>query len=104
MHVRNVAAVGFAGTLLVLIVGAALGFFNAQRWIANDRLLPRIHAERAELGALRAGVEEAQAAELEYLLTHDAKYLARYEDARARLRTAFLRLRRLTDDDPQQSA
>jgi len=99
-----VGSIGFAGTLVVLVLGACLGTLSARRWIANDRLVPRIQAERAELGFLRAAVEEAQAAELEYLLTHDGKYLVRYEDARERLRTAFTVLRRLTEENPAQKA
>src|SRR5205823_10234375 len=57
----DLALVGFVGTMVVLILGGGLGLLNARRWIANDRLVPGIHAERVELGALLAALEEAQA-------------------------------------------
>ena len=101
-RVRDIAFVGFVGTMVVLVLGAGLGLLNARRWIDNDRLVPRIHAERAELGSLLAAIEEAQAAEREYLLTRDARYLARYGEARDRLRKAFAGLRRLTANDAGQ--
>jgi signal transduction histidine kinase len=101
---RRLPLWGFGLTLAVLIAGASLGYLNAERLVANERLVA--HADNAiiDLTRLYSAVRDAERSQRGYLLTDNATHLERYRDATQRIQSELEALSREVETSPEQQA
>ncbi len=99
---RHLPLWGFALTLAVLVAGALMGYLNAQRLVANERLVA--HADNAivDLTRLYSAVRDAERSQRGYLLTDSAMHLERYRDATQSIQSELEALAREVATSPDQ--
>ncbi len=99
---RDFRVIGFALTLVVLVIGGVLGFVNYLRLAENDRRVARAHEVIEELENLATTLTDAEAAQRGYLLTEDEQYLKPYNDALLRLQGIVAQLKKLSSNHPDR--
>lgn len=101
---RQLPLWAFGVTLAVLIGGALMGYLNAQRLVANERLVA--HADNAivDLTRLYSAVREAERSQRGYLLTDRGTDLGRYRDATQSIQSELAALTREVAAAPEQQA
>jgi CHASE3 domain sensor protein len=103
-NLREIAGVGFALTLLVLVVGAVLATANVRHLSRSQAEVAHSYEVMGELDAVLSNVTDAETGQRGYLLTQEERYLEPYDEGLSRLDSTLGRLRRLTADDPDQQA
>lgn len=101
---RQLSLWALAITLAVLIGGAVVGYFNAQRLLANERLVGHSDDAIVDLTRLLSAVRDAERSQRGYLLTDGRSHLGRYRDAKERLQRETARLTREVRKNPDQQA
>ncbi|HET9107597.1 MAG TPA: CHASE3 domain-containing protein [Steroidobacteraceae bacterium] len=101
---RQLSLWALAITLAVLIGGAVVGYFNAQRLLANERLVGHSDDAIVDLTRLLSAVRDAERSQRGYLLTDGRSHLGRYRDAKERLQRETARLTREVSKNPDQQA
>ncbi|MBW4049930.1 MAG: response regulator [Proteobacteria bacterium] len=91
-------------TLAVLIGGAVVGYFNAQRLLMNERLVGHSDDAIVDLTRLLSAVRDAERSQRGYLLTDGKSHLERYRDAKGRIQRETARLTREVRKNPDQQA
>lgn len=91
-------------TLAVLMGGAVVGYFNARRLLANERLVGHSDDAIVDLTRLLSAVRDAERSQRGYLLTNGRSHLERYRDAKERLQRETARLTRELGKNPDQRA
>ncbi|MGH8299086.1 MAG: CHASE3 domain-containing protein [Steroidobacteraceae bacterium] len=82
---RNLPIWGFGIMLAVLIGGALMGYLNAQRLIANERLVAHSDVAIVDLTRLLSTLRDTERSQQGYLLTRDNAYPQAYRDATQRI-------------------
>jgi len=103
-NLRDLAAVGFVLTVVVLLLGGVLGYVNAHRLTENERMVTHTHEVIREMEALLSSLKDAESGQRGYLLTEDEKYLQPYDDAVGRVQAEVTHLKELTSDNRAQQA
>lgn len=101
---RQLSLWALAITLAVLVGGAVVGYFNAQRLLANERLVGHSDDAIVDLTRLLSAVRDAERSQRGYLLTDGRSHLGRYRDAKERLQRETARLTREVRKNPDQQA
>ncbi len=101
---RQLSLWALAMTLGVLIGGAVIGYFNAQRLLTNDRLVGHSDDAIVDLTRLLSAVRDAERSQRGYLLTDGKSHLERYRDAKERIQRETARLTREVRGNPDQEA
>jgi signal transduction histidine kinase/ActR/RegA family two-component response regulator len=101
---RQLSLWALAMTLAVLIGGAVVGYFNAQRLLANERLVGHSDDAIVDLTRLLSAVRDAERSQRGYLLTDGRRDLERYRDAKKRIQRETARLIREVRNNPDQQA
>jgi PAS domain S-box-containing protein len=101
---RDIIVIGFGATLAVLLAGGLFGYVNAQRLVANSRMVAHTHEVIEQLEAVLSTLKDAETGQRGYLLTEDPKYLQPYDDAVARVQTELSQIKELTADNPVQQS
>ena len=101
---RQLSLWALAMTLAVLIGGAVVGYFSAQRLLANERLVGHSDDAIVDLTRLLSAVRDAERSQRGYLLTDGQNHLERYRDAKERIGRETARLTREVRKDPDQQA
>ena len=91
-------------TLAVLIGGALMGYLNARRLIANERLVAHSDGAIVDLTGLLSAMWEAQRSQRGYLLTGSAVHLQDYTDATRRIQAELAALSSEVGTNPGQRA
>ena len=99
---HDAAVIGFALTVTLLLVGAALGSYNAWRIARHHEWVSHTHQVIANLEALLSTLKDAETGQRGYLLTGDENYLEPHDDAIRRVRNELAALQQLTRDNSEQ--
>lgn len=91
---RNLPLWAFGITLAVLIAGALMGYLNARRLIANERLVAHSDSAIVDLTRLLSTLRDAERSQRGYLLTDTETYPRPYRDATGRIQSELAALRR----------
>jgi PAS domain S-box-containing protein len=103
-NLREIAGVGFALTLLVLLVGAVLATVNLRHLSRSQAEVAHSYEVMGQLDAVLSNVTDAETGQRGYLLTQEERYLDPYDEGLTRLDDTLGRLRRMTADDRDQQA
>lgn len=98
---RKVGA-GFAVAALALLVVAITGYQSAHSLLENNALVVHTQAVRAETAKLLGSVVDAETGQRGFVITGKEEFLEPYNQALGNLDRAYLELRRLTADNPDQ--
>ncbi|NVB82447.1 MAG: histidine kinase [Kofleriaceae bacterium] len=98
---RKVGA-GFAVAALALLVIAITGYQSARSLLANNALVQHTEAVRVETAKLLAAVVDAETGQRGFVITGREEFLEPYNQALGTVDRAYLELRRLTADNPEQ--
>jgi signal transduction histidine kinase/ActR/RegA family two-component response regulator len=90
-------------TLGVLVGGAVIGYFNAQRLLTNDRLVGHSDDAIVDLTRLLSAVRDAERSQRGYLLTGGSNHLERYRGAKRRIQLETARLTHEVSGSAQQA-
>jgi signal transduction histidine kinase len=101
---RHLPLWAFGLTLAVLIGGALMGYLNARRLLANERLVS--HADNAivHLTRLYSALRDAESSQRGYLLTDSETPLERYQEATQSIQGEVAALTREVGTSPDQRA
>lgn len=91
-------------TLAFLVGGALMGYFNARRLLANERLVAHTDSAIVDLTGLLSALRDAGRSQRGYLLTESDAHLQGYRDATRRIDDEIGTLTREVDTDPGQRA
>lgn len=89
-------------TLAFLVGGALMGYFNARRLLANERLVAHTDSAIVDLTGLLSALRDAGRSQRGYLLTESDAHLQGYQDAARRIHDEIGTLTREVDTDPGQ--
>ncbi|MGH8288374.1 MAG: ATP-binding protein [Steroidobacteraceae bacterium] len=89
---RNLPVWSFGIALAVLIGGALIGYLNAQRLIANERLTAHSDDAIVNLTRLLSTLRDAEQSQRSYLLTGDESYPPAFHADTARIQGEFAKL------------
>ncbi|MHB8814196.1 MAG: sensor histidine kinase [Steroidobacteraceae bacterium] len=85
MKRRHLPIWAFTLTLAVLVGGALVGYLNARRLIANERLVAHSDEAIVDLTDLLSALRDAERSQRGYLLTDSTAHLRGYRDATKRI-------------------
>src|SRR6266545_5697120 len=94
--------VGFALTVIVLIVTLVIGLANLRSVFDTSEAVAHTFEVKANLEQLLATLVDAETGARGFVITNDARYLEPYDRARARIASEFDRLRQVTADSAEQ--
>src|SRR5206468_5584019 len=94
--------VGFALTLIVLIVTLVIGLANLRSVFDTSEAVAHTFEVKANLEQLLATLVDAETGARGFVITNDTSYLEPYDRARARIASEFDRLRQVTADSAEQ--
>jgi PAS domain S-box-containing protein len=90
-------------TLAVLLIGGAVGSFNALRLDENRRVVSHTHEVVESLETLLSTLKDAETGQRGYLLSADERFLAPYQSALNSLTAIRQHLSGLVADNPEQA-
>ena len=90
-------------TLAVLLIGGALGSFNARRLDENRRRVSHTHEVVQSLETLLSTLKDAETGQRGYLLSADERFLEPYQSALTDVMASRQQLTGLVDDNPEQT-
>ena len=97
-------AVGLALVILFFLISGAIAYSNINVLREDDAKIRHSHSVIVSLYELLSTVQDTETGQRGYLLTGDVKYLAPYEDARARVMPELADIASLTRDNDAQQA
>ena len=93
---------GFVPTVLLALVGGGITYESGASFGRAAERVAHTQEVRAELGALRAAIGDAESARNDYVLTGDAGFDAKFQRQAADVRRHVVRLGGLIADNPSQ--
>lgn len=99
---REIPLIAFALTLVVLIGGGLLGYYNVRRMVSNERLVAHTDDAIVDLETTRSTLGEAEGDQRGYLVTDDSAYLQTYRTAAVRMQKGLVRLHGDFANEPNQ--
>ncbi|HKW30354.1 MAG TPA: PAS domain S-box protein [Verrucomicrobiae bacterium] len=100
--VENKILVGFAASVVALVVIGWLAYRTTIRFITTDRLVAHTHEVIATLESGLATITDAEARQRAFLLTGNEQFLKDSQTSQAQVSAWLKRLRTLTADNPEQ--
>ncbi len=98
----TVAAIGFALTLALLVVGAGLSYYNTRQLVDANRMVDHTNRVIGLLEAILSTLKDAETGQRGFIITQEGPYLQPYETAVARVHDELDDLKHLTSDNPLQ--
>lgn len=99
---RYIPLWAFGLTLTVLVGGALIGYVNARRLIANERLVAHTDSAIVDLSGLLSALQDAERSQRGYLLTRSSTHLQAYRDATKRIQDEIAALTGEVKTNPGQ--
>lgn len=101
---RSVPIWALGLTLAFLVSGALMGYFNARRLLANERLVAHTDSAIVDLTDVLSALRDAERSQRGYLLTGSEAHLQGYQDATKRIHHEIAALTGEVDANPSQRA
>ncbi len=99
-----VVSIGLMAVVLFFIGSGVLSYANTKALLDGNQQVAHTHEVLAGVSDLLSLVKDAETGQRGYVLTGDAKYLAPYENAVARIGESIGDVERLTADNPDHQA
>ena len=95
---------GYGISILLLMASSIASYISIRNLLSSAELVNHTNLVISELNTLTSALKDGEAGQRGYLLTHDRRYLAPYEEARTQSMESSRKVDELTSDNNQQHA